>query len=97
MAGIVAKWQGEPVGDACAVADSYMLSDGPLFVTVHVTGETWSAYPIWLDITGLMDSGLFWQINPLGGRDFGSISRNGCSPRSMGSDACNNCRSEGKG
>ncbi|MGV2021217.1 GNAT family N-acetyltransferase [Agrobacterium sp. 22-223-1] len=32
----VAIWNGSPVGGAWAIADSYMLSDGPLFVTVHV-------------------------------------------------------------
>ena len=36
MACIVAEWQGVVVGVTWAVADSYMLSDGPLFVTVHV-------------------------------------------------------------
>lgn len=32
----VAIWKGRPVGVAWAAADSYMLSDGPLFVTVQV-------------------------------------------------------------
>ncbi|OOG72912.1 hypothetical protein B0E45_07960 [Sinorhizobium sp. A49] len=32
----VAVLEGKPVGVAWAVADSYMLTDGPLFVTVHV-------------------------------------------------------------
>ena len=36
MACIVVEWQGVPIGVTWAVADSYMLSDGPLFVTVHV-------------------------------------------------------------
>ncbi|MEP3047153.1 MAG: hypothetical protein ABJL55_18050 [Roseibium sp.] len=36
MACIVAEWQGAPIGVLWAAADSYMLSDGPLFVTVHV-------------------------------------------------------------
>ncbi|MEP4034543.1 hypothetical protein [Roseibium polysiphoniae] len=36
MACIVAEWQGRPIGVLWAAADSYMLSDGPLFVTVHV-------------------------------------------------------------
>lgn len=30
----VAIWNGKPAGVAWAIADSYMLSDGPLFVTV---------------------------------------------------------------
>ncbi|WP_245362242.1 hypothetical protein [Rhizobium sp. NXC14] len=32
----MAEWDGKAVGVAWAIADSYMLSDGPLFVTVHV-------------------------------------------------------------
>ncbi|EFO32555.1 conserved hypothetical protein [Roseibium sp. TrichSKD4] len=32
----VAEWQGVPIGVTWANADAYMLSDGPLFVTVHV-------------------------------------------------------------
>jgi hypothetical protein len=36
MAGIVAECEGRVIGLAWAVADSYMLSDGPLFVTVQL-------------------------------------------------------------
>ena len=36
MVGIVAEHDGAPVGIAWATADEYLLSDGPLFVTVHV-------------------------------------------------------------
>lgn len=36
MVAPVAELDGRPVGIAWAAADSYMLSDGPLFVTVHV-------------------------------------------------------------
>ena len=36
MACIVAEWQGQPIGVTWATADSYMLSDGPMFVTVTV-------------------------------------------------------------
>ncbi|MEN3150174.1 hypothetical protein ABCW43_22995 [Neorhizobium sp. IRAMC:178] len=36
MVGIVAEWGGMPSGVAWATADSYMLSDGPLFANVHV-------------------------------------------------------------
>jgi hypothetical protein len=32
----VATLDGRPIGVAWAIADSYMLTDGPLFVTVHV-------------------------------------------------------------
>lgn len=32
----VALWNGRPVGVTWAIADSYMLSDGPLFITVNV-------------------------------------------------------------
>jgi hypothetical protein len=32
----VVTLDGKPIGVAWAIADSYMLSDGPLFVTVHV-------------------------------------------------------------
>lgn len=35
-AGLVVEWHGEVVGLAWATADSYILSDGPLFVTVQV-------------------------------------------------------------
>ncbi|CDN51232.1 Hypothetical protein RG540_PA05560 (plasmid) [Neorhizobium galegae bv. orientalis str. HAMBI 540] len=36
MVGIVAEWGGTPSGVAWATADSYMLSDGPLFANVQV-------------------------------------------------------------
>ncbi|NVK35015.1 MAG: hypothetical protein HWE23_11080 [Rhodobacteraceae bacterium] len=36
MIGTIVEWQGEPVGVTWAAADSYMLSDSPMFVTVHV-------------------------------------------------------------
>lgn len=36
MACLVAVWNGEVLGVAWASADSYMLSDGPLFSTVEV-------------------------------------------------------------
>ncbi|AYM80343.1 hypothetical protein G6L67_04170 [Agrobacterium tumefaciens] len=32
----IATLDGKPVGVTWAIADSYMLSDGPMFVTVHV-------------------------------------------------------------
>lgn len=42
----VAIWNGRPVGGAWAIADSYMLSDGPLFVTVHVIAVDLTLAPI---------------------------------------------------
>lgn len=36
MAGLVAVWNGEMLGGTWVSADSYMLSDGPLFSTVQV-------------------------------------------------------------
>ncbi|KZL17215.1 hypothetical protein PsAD2_03202 [Pseudovibrio axinellae] len=46
MACIIAEWQGQPVGVTWAVADSYMLSDGPLFVTVHVVAVDLEQKPL---------------------------------------------------
>jgi hypothetical protein len=42
----VAIWKGRPVGGAWAIADRYMLSDGPLFVTVHVIAVDLTLAPI---------------------------------------------------
>ncbi|UXT64181.1 hypothetical protein FY133_00775 [Agrobacterium tumefaciens] len=42
----VATLEGKPVGVTWAIADSYMLSDGPLFVTVHVIAVDLSLPPV---------------------------------------------------
>lgn len=42
----VAILDGKPVGVTWAIADSYMLSDGPLFVTVHVIAVDLSLPPV---------------------------------------------------
>ncbi|CTQ47570.1 GNAT family N-acetyltransferase [Roseibium aggregatum] len=46
MACMVAEWENRPVGVAWASADAYMLSDGPLFVTVHVIAVDLEQHPI---------------------------------------------------
>lgn len=42
----VATLDGKPVGVTWAIADSYMLSDGPMFVTVHVIAVDLSLPPV---------------------------------------------------
>ncbi|QRY70594.1 hypothetical protein JVX98_31655 (plasmid) [Ensifer sp. PDNC004] len=42
----VAILDGRPIGVAWAIADSYMLTDGPLFVTVHVIAVDLTASPV---------------------------------------------------
>jgi hypothetical protein len=42
----VALIDGQPVGVTWAIADSYMLSDGPLFVTVHVIAVDLTLPPV---------------------------------------------------
>ena len=46
MVGIVVEWQGEPVGVAWAQADSYMLTEEPLCVTVHVIAVDLTQKPL---------------------------------------------------
>ncbi len=42
----IAVLDGKPVGVAWAIADSYMLTDGPLFVTVHVIAVDLNLPPV---------------------------------------------------
>ncbi len=42
----VAVLDGKPVGVAWAIANSYMLTDGPLFVTVHVIAVDLTVSPV---------------------------------------------------
>ncbi|MEF3124470.1 hypothetical protein [Rhizobium leguminosarum] len=46
MVCITSEWDGVAAGVAWAVADSYMLSDGPLFVTVHVIAVDLTLSPV---------------------------------------------------
>jgi hypothetical protein len=46
MVCITSEWGGVAAGVAWAVADSYMLSDGPLFVTVHVIAVDITLSPV---------------------------------------------------
>ncbi len=46
MVCITSEWDGGAAGVAWAVADSYMLSDGPLFVTVHVIAVDLTLSPV---------------------------------------------------
>ena len=46
MAGLVAVWNGEVLGCAWATADSYMLSDGPLFSSVQVIAVDLECSPL---------------------------------------------------
>lgn len=46
MVCVTAEWEGMPVGVAWAVADSYMLTDGPLFVNVHVIAVDLTLAPV---------------------------------------------------
>lgn len=46
MACLVAIWNGEVLGVAWATADSYMLSDGPLFSTVEVIAVDLERLPL---------------------------------------------------
>ncbi|WP_318765395.1 GNAT family N-acetyltransferase [Agrobacterium fabrum] len=42
----IATLDGKPVGVTWAIADSYMLTDGPMFVTVHVIAVDLSLPPV---------------------------------------------------
>ena len=46
MLAVTAEWSGLPAGIAWAVADSFMLSDGPLFVNVHLVAVDVELPPI---------------------------------------------------
>lgn len=46
MAGLVAVWNGEALGCVRATADSYMLSDAPLFSTVQVIAVDLERLPL---------------------------------------------------